>query len=286
MKNFKFNLQLFAQDFATALAESMGVGVEPQEVAEPDVANNIDSDKTDETVSNEVDGQKEDSEASAETDEKPPRDLEKDSAFAKLRREKEALEKAQKERDKWYAENFGDYGITTEAEYRQKVQEQRQAELLEKAQEGDTNAIDELADMKAQAKAEEALQTEKLKLQLQSEVNDLNREFNLNLASYEDIQSIDNGSAVIALMSAKKDNGEYYSAVEAYKMVNYDKILASEVKKAKQQTKNEMNGFNHAKVDTKGGGEVDSVTLDNETLAMYERMGMKPDMDFLKKMIK
>lgn len=287
MKNkIKFNLQLFAQDFATALADSMGVSVEPQEVAEPDVANNIDSGKPDESAQPEVDGQKEDAEASAEADEKPPRDLEKDSAFAKLRREKEALEKAQKERDKWYAENFGDYGITTESEYRQKVQEQRQAELLEKAQEGDTTAIDELSDMKAQEKAEQALQAEKLKMQLQSEVNDLNREFNLNLTSYEDIQSIDNGSAVVALMSAKKPDGDYYSAVEAYKMVNYDKIMANEVKKAKQQTKNEMNGFNHTKVDTKGGSEVDSVTLDNDTLAMFERMGMKPDMEFLKKMMK
>ena len=287
MKNkIKFNLQLFAQDFATAFAESIGTSVEPQEVADPVVADNIDSGKTDDSVSDEVDGQKSDVEASVETDEKPPRDLEKDSAFAKLRREKEALEKAQKERDKWYAENFGDYGITTEAEYRQKMHEQKQAELLEKAQEGDTTAIDELSDMKAQEKAEQALQAEKLKMQLQSEVSDLNKEFSLGIESYEDIAKIENGSAVIALMSAKKPNGEYYSAVEAYKMVNYDKFIADEVKKAKQQTKNEMNGFNHAKIDTKGGSEVENVTLDNETMKAFEQWGMKPDMNFLKTVIK
>lgn len=284
---FKFNLQLFAKDFAEAFAESIGTSVENVEIANPQVADNIETSvKPDAVESEKVDEPKETTEHVEETDEKPKRDLEKDSAFAKLRREKEALEKAQSERDKWYAEQFADYGITTESEYRKAIMEQKQTELMEKATEGDAEAIEELADLKAQEKAESALQEEKLKLQLQSEVLDLNREFDLKLTSYEEISNIDNGSAVLAIMQTQRPDGEYYSAVEAYKMANYDKLLAKEVAKTKQQVKNEMNGFNHAKVETKGGDEVNTVTLDAETLAWYDKMGIKPDMDFLKTVYK
>lgn len=284
---FKFNLQLFAKDFAEAFAESIGTSVESVEVAEPQVADNIEHSEQSESVeSDKVDEPNESTETVTESDEKPKRDLEKDSAFAKLRREKEALEKAQAERDKWYAEQFKDYGITSEAEYRKAMMEQKQSELVEQATEGNVEAIEELADLKAQEKAETVLQNEKLKLQLQSEVMELNKEFDLKLTSYEEIQSVDNGTAVIAIMQTKKPNGEYYSAVEAYKMANYDKLLAKEVAKTKQQVKNEMNGFNHAKVDSKAGGEVQDLTLDSDTMAEFEKWGMKPNMDFLKKVIK
>lgn len=275
-------------DFATLFTESISKGEEQKEVAEPSpVADNIGTSEQSESVESEkVDEPNEPTETAEETDEKPKRDLEKDSAFAKLRREKEALEKAQAERDKWYAEQFADYGITTESEYRKAIMEQKQAELVEQATYGNVEAIEELADLKAQEKADTALQTEKLKFQLQTEVVDLNKEFDLKLTSYEDISNVDNGHAVIALMQTKKPDGEYYSAVEAYKMANYDKIMAKEVAKTKQQTKNEMNGFNHTKVDSKAGSEVSTVTLDSDTMAEFDKWGMKPNMDFLKKVIK
>lgn len=289
MKKIKFNLQLFAKDFAEAFSESIGIGAEVEKVAETPAVDNIENEPTTATESVEsetVDEPKDKTDTVQATDEKPERDREKDSAFAKLRREKERLEKEQKERDTWYAEQFAEYGITSEADYRKRMQEQKQTELLEQAEGGSLEAIEQLADMKAEEKAQQTLQAEKLKFQLQSEVMELNKEFDLKLDSYEDISNIENGSAVVALMSAKKPNGEYYSAVEAYKMVNSDKIIAKEVQKAKQQAKNEMNGFNHTKVDSKGGSETQDITLDSGTMAEFEKWGMKPDMNFLKKVIK
>lgn len=281
-------------DFATGLAAKLGVSVETKEVADPSVVDNKpvedtpvegastkqESDKAD-LIDDDVKSDKPD-----EAIDKPKRDLEKDSAFAKLRREKEALEKAQKERDQFYATNFAEYGITTEAEYRTKMLEQRQADLIEKAQQGDETAIDDLAELKAEEKAHKALESEKLKLELQSEVMDLNREFDLKVNSYEELSTIERGEEIVALMAARKPNGEYYSAVEAYRMINHDKIIADAIKQAKQQAKNEAAGFNHTKTESKTGGEVESVVLDAETLRMYECMGLKPDTNFLKQHIK
>jgi len=288
MKNrIKFNLQLFADDFATGLASKLGVSVEPEKVAEPPVADNIpDGEESGQSTEVKHDDEKPEVDTSEGEVDKPKRDLEKDSAFAKLRREKEALEKAQKERDKFYADNFAEYGIATEAEYRTKMLEQKQADLIEKVQAGDETAIEDLAELKAQEKAQKAFEAEKLKLELQTEVLDLKKEFNLNIDSYEDLSKIERGEEVVALMAAKKPNGEYYTATEAYRMINHDKIIADAVKQAKQQAKNEAAGFSHTKTETKTGGEVESVVLDAETLRMFERMGMKPNTNFLKQHIK
>lgn len=264
------------------LAEFLGVNAEEKEVVAPSIDDN--TVQTDQPVPEET--PKETKEEPKAEPEEPKRDLEKDSAFAALRREKERLEKEQKERDKWYQEHYGDYGVTSEKEYRDRLEKQREEELVELATGGDTSAIDELATLKAQTIAQEALMSEKINLQLQSELFELNSKYGLSLKETTEIALLPNGEVIESLMSSKKPNGEYYTASEAYRMANMETILADEIKKAKQIARNEASGFNHTKAEVKAGDEVSSVSLDAETLALYEKMGIKPNLDFLKTMIK
>jgi len=85
-------------------------------------------------------------------------------------------------------------------------------------------------------------------------------------------------------MGTKKDDGSFLSAKEAYKMANVDTLLSTSKEKVRQEVLNKANGFNHTKVDTKPTGDNDNVTLDAATLAFYDKMGMSPNMDHVRKM--
>lgn len=277
-------------DFATAFAQAVGVQAEKPVVAEQEVV----VDKVVETPqslpTDKVDEPKEDKTDDPKVDEPKERDFEKDSAFAKLRREKEAIERKAKEeqaeRDTWYAEQYAEYGIKSEAEYRQRMKEQKQAELLEKAELGDVAAVDELATMKADDLVSEKLKAKELELTLEREVLELNKLYDLKLQSINDLVNIENGNEIIAIMSTRKSNGEYFTANEAYRMANVETLLAQAEKSAKQQTKNEQAGFKHTSVDNKGGAEHSDVTIPADVLAEYDKWGIKPDLNHIKNMMK
>lgn len=279
------------EDFASKFADSIGISVEKPVVAEPDkevvdkpvvAQESLPTDKVDEPKEVETSDPK--------VDEPKERDFEKDAAFAKLRREKEALEKKQKqeqlERDKWYVEQFAEYGVTSESDYRNKLKEQREADLLEKAESGDTSAVEELASLKADEIVNEKLREKELALELEREVLDLNKTYDLKLNSIDDLATLERGPEIIAIMQTKKPNGDYFSAAEAYKMANVDLLIAQAQKSAKQQVKNEQSGFNHTKVESKGGAEHSDLTLSAEVMAEFDKWGLKPNMDFLKKVMK
>ena len=300
MKNLllPMNLQLFAEDdFVDQLSGVLGVSVETKEAAEPstdEIVAEVDEPKVTEEVKEEVKEVKEP---------KKERDLEKDSAFAAQRREKEAIEKKftdleaqraneQQERDDWYKNEYADHGITSEADYRNAIQKQKEDALKEKAVEGDSDAIEALL----KSKVDEAVNGVKESAQIEAQKNarfiadvekelfTVNDEFGTNFKNLNDLKTSPNGMIALSLMGTKKDDGSFLSAKEAYKMANVDTLLSTSKEKVRQEVLNKANGFNHTKVDTKPTGDNDNVTLDAATLAFYDKMGMSPNMDHVRKM--
>jgi len=289
MKNLllPMNLQLFAEDdFVDQLSGVLGVSVETKEAAEPstdEIVAEVDEPKVTEEVKEEVKEVKEP---------KKERDLEKDSAFAAQRREKEAIEKKftdleaqraneQQERDDWYKNEYADHGITSEADYRNAIQKQKEDALKEKAVEGDSDAIEALL----KSKVDEAVNGVKESAQIEAQKNarfiadvekelfTVNDEFGTNFKNLNDLKTSPNGMIALSLMGTKKDDGSFLSAKEAYKMANVDTLLTSTKEKVRQEVLNKANGFNHTKVDPKPTGDTDNVTLDAATLAFYDKMG-------------
>lgn len=284
------NLQFFGEDaFVDRLSEVLGVSAETKEVAEPsstEIA--TDANVADEQTATETKAIKETKE----------RNLDKDSAFAAQRREKEAIErkladieaqrvKEQAERDEWYKTKFSQYGITSEAEYRKALEKQEEESLKEKAVEGDSDAIEALI----KSGVDKVIDEERAKAQndalfaltVERELGALNEEFGVDFKTLADLKASPNGSITLALMGTKKDDGSFLSAKEAYRMANVDTLLTTAKEKVKQEVLNKANGFNHTKVDQKPTGELDNITLDAETLAFYDKMGIKPNMDHIKR---
>ena len=296
MKNLllPMNLQLFAEDdFVNQLSNVLGVSVETKEAAEP---------STDEIVT-EVDEPEVTEEVKEVKEPKKERDLEKDSAFAAQRREKEAIEKKftdleaqrtkeQQERDDWYKNEYADHGITSEADYRKAIQKQKEDALKEKAVEGDSDAIEALLKSKVDEAVNGVKESAQIEAQknarfiadVEKELSTVNDEFGTNFKNLNDLKTSPNGMIALSLMGTKKDDGSFLSAKEAYKMANVDTLLSSNKEKVRQEVLNKANGFNHTKVDPKPTGDTDNVTLDAATLAFYDKMGMSPNMDHVRKM--
>ena len=292
MKNLliPMNLQLFSdEEFVSNLSSVLGVSAETKEVAEPSSTEIVTG--TDEKKATEVKKEKEE----------PKRDIEKDSAFASQRREKEAIEKKltnleeqrakdQSEQDEWYKNEYGSHGITSEAEYRQAVQKQKEEALKEKATEGDQEAIDELlksnTDKVTAEVKKDAIERARLEVLVETQLLELNEEYGLSFKTLEDFKASPNGSIAFALMGTTTEDGSFISAKKAYEMVNYETLISSAKEKTKQEVLNKANGFNHTKVDSKPSGDSSNITLSAETLAFYDQMGLVPDENHLKRVMR
>lgn len=238
MKKLKLNLQLFAEE-----EQIVNESEETQEVAEP-----------------------------AEE-----RDLEKDSAFAEARRKFEAdKKKEQEERDAWFAAEYAELGIKSEAEFKLYRKAEKKKELEEQAVIGDASAIEKLVNLNVDEKLSAKLSEEQAKLAAQqemvNEVLELNKEYGTDF----NLDTLD--PEVMQWMNIKKSSGNYYTAKEAYEKVFADKV--KEIKKAKADAK--AGGYNHTGGVKSTGANEKFVDVDQETLKMYEKMGMKVNPDVIK----
>lgn len=210
-----------------------------------------------------------------------------DKAFATLRKEREAFEKElnqYKQYDAWVKENFG---VSSLAEYKEKMEqqlrEQKEAELKEAGY--DPEMIKEVLkldpnikklieqqnteiDTEAKESAEAQKQAE-ADMKVVEEYKSLASEFPGLIKQPEDIQP-----QVWELY----DKG--MSLSQAYAAVNYKAILEHGQTVGQQKALNKINSKSHLKVEGDGAGEGNDTYMPEETLRMYQDMGMNREQAF------
>lgn len=236
MKKFKdlvpMNLQFFAE------GEGEGGSENTQEVAAPETEGG----ETEPTETESV---------TEEAAEPQPQSPEVNAAFADMRRRMEAAERKAAEIDSMYAKQFGGYKnpetgqpIKSAADYMEAMAAQERIQARQKLQESniDPNLIDNLiANSPAVRQAQAAT----------AELNNYRAQQKLE-ADYKEILALDpslNGiddilnDPSMPLMTEKVAQG--MSLVDAYKIVNFDRVFNSKEAAIKQQTINQVKGKNH-----------------------------------------
>ena len=197
-----------------------------------------------------------------ETDGDSGRDFEKDTAFATMRREKEAAEAKNVEfetkssqRAEWFKTHYGeDFGIDSVDGYISKMDAQKAQEkfvgLSEKANEGEDIAKDLEDLLKEHPAYKDVLQelqgyrdvnAQVAQKQNQStELGDFNKEFGFEIESYDGISDLPNAKAILTLMTDSK-----LKLSDAYMLANKDDIIKSGAEKVKQDTLNRLAGKGH-----------------------------------------
>ena len=180
-----------------------------------------------------------------------PQSPETNAAFASMRRELEAARRAQAELDGFYARQFGKYTnpetgqpIRSARDYSEAMLAQERIQAREQMQQNgiDPNMIDNLiANSPAVRQAQAAT----------AELNNYRAQQKLE-ADYKEILALDpslNGiddilnDPSMPLMAERVAQG--MSLVDAYKIVNFDKVFNSKEAAVKQQTINQVKGKNH-----------------------------------------
>ena len=212
------------------------------------------------------------------------------SAFAELRRQKKELEQQTKAYDKWAVDNFAHLGVTDFKSYQvmmdKQIMEQTQSELEEKGY--DAELIQKAIMLNPKLKAVIESQP-----QQQPEAQPINDD--KLIADYTSLQAkypelVTKPEEIPQAVWDRYDRG--YDLVEAFEIVNKDKLTQKVAKKtkeiARQETLNKINSKKHLQTEKESGGGAADVHIDKETLAMYKGMGFteKQAMKFHKQHMK
>lgn len=205
------------------------------------------------------------------------RNLEKDSVFAEARRKFEADKKAeQAERDAWFAAEYAELGIKSESEFKAYRKAEKKKDLEEQAIVGDASAIEKLVNLNVDEKLSAKLAEEQAKMAAQKEMADEVSELNKAYGTDFTLDTLD--EEVMQLMNIKDKNGKYYTAKKAYELLHASEI--AEKKKAKEEAK--ANGYAHTGGVKSTNSQEAFIDVDQDTLKMYEKMGMKVNPEVLK----
>lgn len=267
-KLLEYNLQLFAEE------------VQGEEVSE--VAEQTD---VDESTESDVEENAEESTG----DEQPTKQSDEENArYASIRRKAEEdarrkyeaeISRQNAERDAAYAEmckgiNHPVTGkpITTEAEYRDALIQQKrietEAEFREKGI--DPNVINQMIEsnplvMQAKQVIEKS-KADEAQMQLQRDLEEITK-IDPNIKGMEDIANLPNCGEIIA----RVENGA--SLVDAYKAANFDAILRNQSASARQQAINEIRGKSHLNTPNGVAQTDDSVDVPLDILNRWKSEG-------------
>lgn len=173
------------------------------------------------------------------------------AAFARMRTQ---LDKA----NKLIADIYKEYGITDIDGLEQAYQQMQHQQLQQRGI--DPNVINDIiSNHPAIKQATQAAEDQRLL----SNFNELQSEYPGLVKGPEDIT---------AEVWARYDRGE--SLLDAYTLVNRKQILDHMKAVSKQSTLNNINGKQHMKSEGDGAGQGDDVSIPEETLRMYQDMGM------------
>lgn len=246
-----------------------------------------DTQQTEDVEENEPIEEKETEQPNQETQD---RDLERDSAFANMRRKQEELEKElekYKKADEQFASTFKDYGVNNVEDYltiyQQEQLEQKELELEEKLANGDMTAVKEIIQKEIEPYKkiiEEQQQKEQQKQalkKLQEEIVELNSAYGVNVKTVDEIRKLPNGDKVVEYMQKS------LTASDAYFLANKDTLKQDIVKKTKQQAINQVTGNSHIKANG-SGAEIDEVQVPDEVIQGYrEIFGNNIDLEEIKR---
>jgi len=288
--NLKMNLQLFAEKGEEVAAaepqadkeefvydENFFTGAKDEET--PDFLNEDEETETEEET-------EEETETIPDKEEEVPEDVkqskEANSAFADLRRQKKEHEKEMKALDEFARGQ----GATDMKDYMSKMSEQVEAntkaeleekgydlELLEKAWKLTNKPAEKEVDVEAVKAAEDS--------KLFADYDALQVKYPEFVTKPEDIDQE---------VWDKYDKG--YDLIDAFKLVNADKLNQVSTKKAKeiarQETLNKINSKKHLKTEKESASAGNDVFVDKETLAIYKSMGIteKQAIKFQKQFLK
>lgn len=172
--------------------------------------------------------------ASEQPQEKPQQSKDENAKFAEVRREAE-----RKAQDKLIAEMYGaTHGIYTKADYDKAVQAQREAEMLEKLRDGDTDPEEvksqlfkEWETTDPRIKEYEQIRVENY---TQKQINELNAELKEmgldSIGTLDDIAKLPSAS----IMTRHIEQGK--TLAEAYFLANKSEIIKAQASKIQQET--------------------------------------------------
>ena len=228
----KYNLQFFAEGETSEGAteqEAADLAPETGEVTE---------DSGNESVEEEV-------------AEPQPQSPETNAAFASMRRELEAAKRAQAELDGFYARQFGKYTnpetgkpIRSAKDYSEAMLAQERMQAREQMQQNgiDPNVIDNLI---ANSPAVRQAQAATAELNSYRAQQVLEADFKEILALDPSLNSKDDILNDPSLPAMLDRVSQGMRLVDAYKIVNFDRVFASKESAVKQQTINQVKGKNH-----------------------------------------
>lgn len=231
------NLQLFAED---------ELGENDQNIADSD--NEFESDESSDDESNEVEDVETETDGKEEEEETPDFKNEQNAAFANMRRELEKAKRESREKDeaiarfcKGHTHPVTGKPITTVAEYEDALYQQdrlrREEELKEKGI--DPTIIERAIEQspllrEAQTVIEQNRQKEAERV-LQSDFEEI-KKLDPSIKTFSDIPNIDSIQNMV--------NGGL-SLLNAFKVVNFDTLVAQRAAGAKQSAINQMKGKSH-----------------------------------------
>lgn len=179
----------------------------------------VDPQESEVTETNEsIDAGQEKSEESSEVaDPKPVQSKDTNSAFAEIRRQKEALETKVKQMDAWVVENYKEsHGISTWDEYQTLLAQQKEREMYEEAA-SDPDKIKEIInksinDHPAVKEAQDVLYMQKM----QKQIAEFKTEYpDIEVNDIEDLNKLPNSAQIYDLNINKG-----LSLLQAYRAVN------------------------------------------------------------------
>ena len=251
------NLQFFAED------EGAEISVNTSEAAEP--TENVES--TTESTDN---GESNADVQTQEPEHKQPQSAELNAQYAAARRHAEA------ERDRRFAERFKGFtnpitgqAITSEADYFAALDAQDELNRRQQLeQQGiDPKVLDDLiANNPAIKQAQQILaqtQEQENARRLDAEMEEV-KKLDPTVKSIDDVLKAQNSQEILAKINAG------YSLIDAYKIVNFDKLTAQNTQASKQAAINAMRGKDHM---TATGGVTD--TSEGEDIPQNELAGWK-----------
>jgi len=237
MKRNEYALPMELQFFAEG--EGSEGSENTQEVAEPETVSNVEAEPT------ETEG------VTEEAADPQPQSPETNAAFANMRRQLQEANRRLADTDAMFARQFGKYKnpetgepIRSAKDYYEAMAAQERANAREQMQQNgiDPEMIDNLianspAVRQAQAVTAE-LNTYRAQQRLEADYKEI-LALDPSLNSVEDILN----DPSMPLMTEKVAQG--MSLVDAYKIVNFDRVFASKEAAVKQQTVNQVKGKNH-----------------------------------------
>ncbi len=247
-----FNLQLFNDDVEPSV-ETDEVINEPNELNEPGTELN---------------------------DDDSGRNFEKDKAYAEMRRNAEQFKKQNEQMNSWFKDQYGDeFGVNDFESFTKQISEQRAREKMESIKERIAEGVDTTSDLEQLIKESPIFKQTLSELEQfknasaetvakqreKEEINNLNKEYGLELKSYEDVKNLPNAEKIFKYAA---ESG--LSVSEAYFLANKEAILKDGAEKVKQDTINKIAGKNHIKQTANGGGSTNiSAPLSDQELSEY-----------------